>query len=165
MRTYNETLYHHGIKGQKWGVRRYQNPDGSLTPAGEKRVQCREMMGKAFTPSIKNGKDKDLISPAEKILKESNNVIDNSSRLVDSISNIKSREQSDKSGVSSMTDEELRSAIARMNLERQYKSLSSEGVAKGKDYVKDTLSIVGSTVGITASVVGIIATIKKLKGG
>jgi hypothetical protein len=28
---------HHGIKGQKWGVRRYQNKDGSLTPAGEKR--------------------------------------------------------------------------------------------------------------------------------
>ena len=31
-------LYHHGIKGQKWGVRRYQNPDGSLTDAGKKRL-------------------------------------------------------------------------------------------------------------------------------
>ena len=30
-------LMHHGIKGQRWGIRRYQNVDGSLTPAGHKR--------------------------------------------------------------------------------------------------------------------------------
>ena len=42
MRNYNSTslneeLYHHGIKGMRWGVRRFQNPDGSLTKAGMRR--------------------------------------------------------------------------------------------------------------------------------
>lgn len=37
MRPMNDELYHHGIKGQKWGIRRFQNPDGSLTSAGKKR--------------------------------------------------------------------------------------------------------------------------------
>lgn len=51
---YNE-LYHHGIMGMRWGVRRYQNPDGSLTPAGKKRYDDRP-----FTASngLKVGKPK-----------------------------------------------------------------------------------------------------------
>lgn len=36
--TSNGELYHWGVKGMKWGVRRYQNKDGSLTPAGQKRL-------------------------------------------------------------------------------------------------------------------------------
>lgn len=39
---YSDELYHHGIKGQKWGIRRYQNPDGSLTEAGKAKYETVE---------------------------------------------------------------------------------------------------------------------------
>lgn len=44
MNSYEE-LYHHGIKGQKWNVRRYQNEDGSLTPEGRTRYGYEGLSG------------------------------------------------------------------------------------------------------------------------
>ena len=35
-------MSHHGIIGMKWGVRRYQNPDGSLTAEGRKRLEKKD---------------------------------------------------------------------------------------------------------------------------
>ena len=39
---FTDELYHHGIKGQKWGVRRFRNDDGSLTAAGKARYDLKE---------------------------------------------------------------------------------------------------------------------------
>ena len=47
---YNGELYHHGILGQKWGIRRFQNKDGSLTSAGKKRAgEAASEAGKKMT--------------------------------------------------------------------------------------------------------------------
>jgi hypothetical protein len=63
----NKELQHAGIKGMKWGVRRYQNKDGSLTPAGKKRYGDNDGSGKPakkvkpeLTPEQKKARNKKI---------------------------------------------------------------------------------------------------------
>lgn len=72
-------MYHHGIRGQKWGVRRYQNLDGSYTAAGKERyntAQARYRSGeiskkelkaekKAFKTAVRMDRGKELVNAGE----------------------------------------------------------------------------------------------------
>ena len=62
----NNELYHHGILGQRWGIRRYKKKDGSLTPAGLKRIKRAEAIAKKEAEKVNKNKIKTQINARTK---------------------------------------------------------------------------------------------------
>lgn len=156
----NYQLCHWGIKGMRWGVRRYQNKDGSLTDAGKKRLE-RER--------IKSNNDK-LSADPDKWTKDD---MEKSKRLLDSSSsalgNLKraasSKNQKTRMDLSSMSDQEMRNRINRELLERQYNDMfAPQKVSKGKDYALKSLEVAGTVLTLGSSALGIALAIKELRG-
>lgn len=140
--TYSE-LYHHGILGQKWGVRRYQNEDGTLTAAGRRRY------GEDLSQK------RNAVNSAASIAREAG-------RVSKSFKNDKVTKNSEKK-LSDMSDKELKDVLKRMNMEQQYVELSSKQVSRGRFDVQQTLETVGSVLTITGSALSIALAINQLK--
>ena len=164
-------LYHHGIKGQRWGVRRYQNADGSLTAAGQKRYDrdIRENNAKKKeNRAIIDGPDPKRWVTED--LDRSKQVVDAHSDLVKELKKLEQtttpKPTTKSLDLSKMSDKELRDQINRELLEQQYNKLladtSATQVSKGRTILQDTLDVAGSVLAITGSALSIALAIKKL---
>lgn len=100
-------LQHWGIKGMKWGIRRFQNRDGTLTALGKKREAKERSEGGEKKTSIND--------------------------------KLKGRGKSDKVDISKMTDDDLKKAISRAQLEKQYRDLKPKQVSFGKEFVQKSV--------------------------
>lgn len=125
----SDELYHHGVRGQKWGVRRYQYEDRTLTP-----------LGKAHYAAMKAGDTAKKVGSAVKsgVKKAVNR----------QVMNIK------KKHPWMMTDEELEAFTKRLNLENAYKEAMSKAnkkiVSKGREFVGEVTREAGKKVLLSA---------------
>lgn len=156
-------LYHHGTKGMKWGIRRYQNKDGSLTPAGKKRYAQEEAKLKEREHTIKN---RERVRAKMGKLAAKKAELDAREEALNGPK--KNRKGNDKKpsasnaakpkSIKDMTDDELREHINRMQLEKNFydtqKSLASANppkVSAGQKFIKglmnDVVAPAAKTVG------------------
>lgn len=178
----NDELYHWGKKGMKWGVRRYQNKDGSLTDAGRKRYardarekefnKYDESTGKFYKQSKKNGRS-DLEADAHRYAKEDT---ERTKRLVDSsrsftgdvkrmVDTSNRNRKIPKMDLSNMTDQEMRNQINRAMLEQQYDNMfNPKRESKGREHASRTLETAGNVLAVTSTSLAIALSIKELLG-
>lgn len=137
----SKNFKHHGIKGQKWDNRRFQNPDGSLTEEGRKRYG----VGKKDSVTVNNKKNNFSI-----ISKDKENT--NGSDVKEKKQAPPKESLTDK--ISKMSDAELQQARKRLENEKAYRELYNELNPKKKSLLEKSLS---TTASVLKNTVGPVA--------
>jgi len=110
-------LYHHGVLGQKWGVRRFQNKDGSLTQAGKKRVSRKQKKALEKARKAKQAK----AEAAKKAKQEQAEFEANKKKALESGSAAEVSKYRGK-----LTNQELQQVVSRLNMEQRISELADK---------------------------------------
>lgn len=166
----NNALTHWGVKGMKWGVRRYQTKDGYLTDAGRKRYlrdarenpdKYRKRKGEITKPDADRWVKEDL-SRSRKLTDETGQMVNKLKNANDAA--IK-RTPKAKMDLSNMSDKEMRDQINRALLERQYNDMfNPQTTSRGREHASQVLETAGTVLAIGSSALGIALAIKELRG-
>lgn len=141
----DDELKHWGILGMKWGVRRYQNKDGTLTAKGKKRYKAEMDKLKAEEQVLKNRKSTQTklnrLAAKKKAVEDQKKELDEADKAAKGKKGKQPAEETPpaKKRPQDMSDEELAYRTRRLQMEKQYEQLAAEPepVAKGNGFVKE----------------------------
>lgn len=131
-------LAHHGILGQKWGIRRGKNyPLSNSERSAEQRK---------LNPESKSSKEKKKSGISNINRQQVGDIRTDTDTLVRNVSKrIPRKNQED---LSKYSDTELQKIVNRQRLEQQYRDLNPDKIDKGSEIIRETLQTAGAVAGL-----------------